>query len=36
MSGNLSLIGILIWFLWGFFMGAGWTIGAWLVTKFLR
>lgn len=36
MTGNLTLIGIFIWFCWGFFMGAGWTIAAWLLSKVLR
>jgi len=26
MNGNLSIIGIIIWILWGFFMGTGWWI----------
>lgn len=33
---SLSLMQIVIWFLWGFFMGAGWTIAAWLLGKVLR
>lgn len=33
---TLSLTQILIWFLWGLFMGAGWTIAAWLLSKVLR
>jgi len=35
MTGGLTLMGILIWFLWGFFMGIGWTLGAWLITRLL-
>jgi len=33
---TLSLGSILIWFVWGFCMGAGWTIAAWLLGKVLR
>lgn len=32
---TISLIQILVWFLWGFFMGMGWTIGAWLINRLL-
>jgi hypothetical protein len=24
MHGDLSLMGIIVWILWGFFMGTGW------------
>lgn len=30
---TLSLMSILIWFLWGFFMGIGWTIGSYLINR---
>lgn len=36
MTTTLSLYGILVWLLWGFFMGIGWTVGAWLISKVLR
>jgi|HubBroStandDraft_3_1064219.scaffolds.fasta_scaffold00002_20 hypothetical protein len=26
---------LLVWFVWGFFMGLGWTIAAWLITRLL-
>ncbi len=29
----MSLIQILEWFLWGFFMGAGWFVSSWLMGK---
>lgn len=32
----MTLMTILTWFVWGFFMGAGWTIAAWLLGKVLR
>lgn len=31
----ISAAGILTWFLWGLFMGAGWSVGAWAVGKIL-
>lgn len=31
---NLYLIGV--WFCVGFFTGAGWTLGTWLVNRVLR
>lgn len=36
MITGISLLGILTWLLWGFFMGIGWTVGAWLISKVLR
>lgn len=36
MTFVLSPDTILMWFLWGFFMGAGWTIASWLLGKVLR
>lgn len=32
---TLSLWMLLIWFVWGFFMGIGWTVGTWLVTRLI-
>jgi hypothetical protein len=29
MGGGLTLMGLLVWFVWGFFMGSGW----WLANK---
>ena len=31
----LSLYVILVWSLWGFFMGMGWAVGTWLIGKVL-
>ena len=36
MTISLTPYGILIWFVWGFFMGLGWTLAAWLLSKVLR
>lgn len=36
MTMAITLNSILVWFVWGFFMGAGWTIAAWLLSKVLR
>lgn len=36
MAQTISLNSILVWFVWGFFMGAGWTLAAWLLGKILR
>lgn len=36
MTATLSLNMLLIWFLWGVFMGAGWTLMAWALGKVLR
>jgi hypothetical protein len=36
MPADLSLHAILIWLAWGFFMGIGWSVGAWLVSKALK
>jgi hypothetical protein len=33
---SLTLINLLIWFVWGFFMSLGWCLGAWLMGKVLR
>lgn len=27
---------IISWLAWGFFMGVGWTVGSWLVSRILR
>jgi hypothetical protein len=35
MGTTLSLNMILVWFVWGFVMGAGWTFAAWLVNRLL-
>lgn len=26
---------LLVWFVWGFFMGLGWTLGSWLMSRLL-
>lgn len=36
MAATISLNAILIWFVWEFFMGLGWTLAAWLLGKVLR
>jgi hypothetical protein len=36
MMMTLTLYSVLVWFVWGFVMGAGWTIAAWLLGKVLR
>lgn len=36
MAATLSLWTILVWFVWGFFMALGWTLGAWLMSKVLH
>jgi hypothetical protein len=35
MAATISLNAILVWFVWGFFMGLGWTIAAWLINRAL-
>ena len=35
MMTAITLDSILVWTDWGFFMGIGWTIGSWLITKLL-
>lgn len=36
MPTTISLIAIGIWFCVGFFTGAGWTLGAWLIGRITR
>lgn len=36
MPTMISLQDVLIWFAVGFFAGAGWTLGAWLIGKIVR
>lgn len=36
MLGTLSLASILVWTLFGFFVGVGWALGNWLVSKIVR
>lgn len=31
----LSANALLVWFVWGFFMGLGWTLAAWLLGRLL-
>lgn len=31
----ISGYSLLVWFVWGFFMGLGWTLAAWLMNKLL-
>jgi hypothetical protein len=33
---TLSLYGLVVWFLVGLFVGAGWTFGAWLISRLTR
>jgi hypothetical protein len=33
---TLTLWSIVVWFVWGFFMGAGWWIAQWLLAKVIR
>lgn len=33
---TVSLASILVWLVWGFFMGLGWTFAAWLLGKVLH
>jgi hypothetical protein len=35
MTATLSPNMILVWLVWGFVMGAGWTLAAWLVNRLL-
>ena len=35
MIQTISAYTILVWFIWGFFMALGWTLGAWLMGKLL-
>lgn len=35
MAATISLNMILVWFVWGLVMGAGWTLAAWLVNRLL-
>jgi hypothetical protein len=33
---TISLAQIMFWFAWGFFMGAGWAIATWILSKILK
>jgi hypothetical protein len=35
MIETITLHAILLWLVWGFFMGIGWTTGSWLVSRLL-
>jgi hypothetical protein len=35
MTPAITMNALLIWFVWGFFMGLGWTIAAWLLNRML-
>jgi hypothetical protein len=35
MASTITLNALLVWFVWGFFMGLGWTLAAWLVNRLL-
>ena len=35
MQDAISLNAIAMWFVWGFFMGAGWTFASWLIGRLL-
>lgn len=32
---TISAYNILVWLVWGFFMGLGWTFAAWLLNRIL-
>jgi hypothetical protein len=36
MVTEITLTAVLVWLVWGFVMGAGWTIAAWVVGKLLQ
>lgn len=36
MPTTITLYQIGVWFLVGFFTGAGWTLGAWVITKIVN
>lgn len=31
----ISANAIIVWFVWGFFMALGWTLGSWVMTRLL-
>jgi hypothetical protein len=31
----ISANSIVVWFVWGFFMALGWTLGAWVMARLL-
>jgi hypothetical protein len=35
MAATISLEMFLVWFVWGFFMGLGWTLASWLLNRLL-
>lgn len=35
MITTISANALLVWFIWGFFMALGWTLGAWIMSKLL-
>jgi hypothetical protein len=35
MASTITMNALLVWFVWGFFMGLGWTLAAWLVNRLL-
>lgn len=35
MTQTISANALLIWFIWGIFMGFGWTLGSWAMSKLL-
>lgn len=35
MTPAITMDSWLVWFLWGFFMSIGWTVGSWLINKLL-
>lgn len=35
MATAVSLNMLLVWFAWGYFMGLGWTLAAWLINRLL-
>lgn len=36
MFTTITLTALIVWFVWGFFMALGWTLGSWLMSKVLQ
>lgn len=35
MLTTITLTSIAVWFVWGFFMALGWTLGSWIMSRIL-
>lgn len=35
MTPAITMNALLVWFVWGFFMGLGWALAAWLINRAL-